>query len=93
MGISPFLSFLHNCSFRVAIHHQNVLDMLPFICQGRLLFANPFGSVVGSVYYIRLYHWMVVRAVVEIAVSMGWLPVDTGGQFSPIFLLCIHTCV
>ena len=49
MGISPSLSLLHSCSFGVAIRHQNVLDMLPFTCQSRLLFANPFGSVVEAV--------------------------------------------
>ena len=27
-----------------------------------------------------------MRTVVEIAVSMGWLPVNTGDQLSPIFL-------
>ena len=36
---------LCNCSFKVAICHQDILDMLLFLWQGRILFANPFSSV------------------------------------------------
>ena len=36
---------LCNCSFEVAICHQDILDMLLFLWQGRILFANLFSSV------------------------------------------------
>ena len=61
--------------------HQNILGVRSFVCQGRSLLVNLFSSVVKAVCYATLHLWVVIKAVLEVVVTVCGPPVLTGGLF------------